>query len=81
MTNNCIKTAMRYSRHTLSGIALGLAVAIPANASQVGGWWSGSWNCNIDGRSAQMRWSVVDDPQTNCSGNICSTTSGVRWAG
>jgi Family of unknown function (DUF6006) len=28
-----------------------------------------------------MQWLVVDDPQTNCSGDICSTTSGVKVVG
>ncbi|MBD2592777.1 hypothetical protein H6G74_00335 [Nostoc spongiaeforme FACHB-130] len=69
---------------------LGLAIA-PAGllllsshtqASQiVGEWFFGSWDCNIDGRPARMEWKVVDDPQTNCNGNICSTTSGVRLLG
>ncbi|MEE3717825.1 DUF6006 family protein [Tumidithrix elongata RA019] len=53
-----------------------------AIASQVATeWYFGRWNCNIDGRSARMQWSVVNDPQTNCSGGVCSTTSGVRIVG
>lgn len=63
------------------GIALCFAVSSPVVASQAVGWWGGNWNCNIDGRSAQMKWIVVDDSQTTCNGNICSTTSGVRWQG
>jgi Family of unknown function (DUF6006) len=44
-------------------------------------WFFGLWDCNIDGRPAQMQWRVVDDSQTTCSGDVCSTTSGVRIAG
>jgi Family of unknown function (DUF6006) len=82
MAYNYIKAAIRCPLQMLScGIALGLTVTIPANASQVGGWWNGSWNCNIDGRAAQMKWSVVDDSQTSCNGDVCSTAASVRWAG
>lgn len=81
-TYNYIKTAMRYSWHTLScSITLGLAVAIPANAGLVSGWWGGSWNCNIDGRSAQMRWTVVEDVEPPCNSDLCSSSSGVHWEG
>lgn len=67
-------------------VALFCALLLPcsetANASQMPGrWWSGSWKCNIDGRPARMRWSVVDDPDVQCSGDTCSRTSGVKWAG
>jgi hypothetical protein len=44
-------------------------------------WFFGTWDCNIDGRPAQMQWRVVDDSQTTCNGNICSSTSGVRIDG
>ncbi|MBF0313649.1 MAG: hypothetical protein HQK50_12820 [Oligoflexia bacterium] len=44
-------------------------------------WYHGTWNCNIDGRSAQMVWQVVDDSRTTCNGDICSTTSGVKTVG
>lgn len=67
------------------GLALYVIVSSTAHASQVSGWWGGSWTCNIDGRPAQMKWSVVDDSQTSCEdtseGRICSSTSGVRWKG
>lgn len=69
---------------------LGLAI-VPASlilvsshtqASQVASeWFFGLWDCNIDGRPAQMQWKVVDDPQTTCDGDVCSTTSGVRLIG
>lgn len=69
---------------------LGLAI-VPASlllgsshtkASQIAGeWFFGLWDCNIDGRPAQMEWKVVNDPQTTCDGNVCSTTSGVRLVG
>jgi len=53
-----------------------------AHASMVvSEWYFGNWNCQIDGRLARMRWGVVNDPQTHCEGNICSTTSGVKVAG
>ena len=52
------------------------------NASQVANqWYFGSWNCNIDGRNSKMDWLVVDDPQTKCDGDVCSTTSGVKVVG
>ncbi len=52
------------------------------NASQaVTQWYFGTWDCNIDGRSAKMQWLVVDDPQTHCDGEVCSTTSGVKVVG
>ncbi|HEY9694737.1 MAG TPA: DUF6006 family protein [Oculatellaceae cyanobacterium] len=69
---------------------LGLAIvpvsffvgASHASASQaVSQWYFGLWNCNIDGRPAQMQWYVVDDPQTTCSGGVCSSSSGVRVVG
>ena len=42
-----------------------------ASASQaVSQWYFGLWNCNIDGRPAQMQWYVVDDPQTTCSDGV-----------
>ena len=53
-----------------------------AKAGLVAGeWFFGLWDCNIDGRPAQMQWRVVDDSQTTCSGGVCSSTSGVRIAG
>jgi Family of unknown function (DUF6006) len=82
MRNNSMTTVMQRSLITMScGIALSLVVSGSTVASQVAGWWGGNWNCNIDGRPARMRWNVVDDSQTTCNGNICSTTSGVRWKG
>lgn len=66
---------------SLIALTLCLGGLGPAAASQVSGWWGGSWSCNIDGRPARMKWAVVDDSQTSCNGNICSTTSGVKWKG
>lgn len=60
---------------------LSLALTAPAVASQAIGWWGGNWACNIDGRPARMKWVVVDDSQTSCDGNVCTSTSGVRWKG
>jgi hypothetical protein len=77
---------MKNIKKWLLGLAifpLGFFVASDhTSASQVPlEWYFGNWDCNIDGRPAQMQWYVVDDPQTICSGNICSTTSGVRTVG
>jgi hypothetical protein len=75
-------TAMQRSLLTISyGLALCLVASGPAPAGQVSGWWGGSWTCNLDGRPARMRWFAVDDSQTACDGDICSSTSGVRWEG
>ena len=53
-----------------------------AQASQVPSqWYFGKWNCSIDGRPAKMQWLVVDDPQTTCDGNVCSSSSGVKVIG
>lgn len=53
-----------------------------AQASQVlSQWYFGKWNCTIDGRPAKMQWLVVDDPQTTCSGDVCSSSSGVKVVG
>lgn len=65
----------------VQGMALCLAVSAPTLASTVSGWWGGTWRCSIDGRPAQMKWTVVDDSQQTCSGDTCTTTSGVRWKG
>jgi Family of unknown function (DUF6006) len=83
MRFNPIMTVMKYSLHAIScSLALSFAISSPTSASQlVGGWWSGVWNCNIDGRPARMRWSIVDDSRTTCNGDVCSTSSGVRWKG
>ncbi len=51
-------------------------------ASQVvSQWYLGKWNCSIDGRPAKMQWLVVDDTQTSCSGDVCSSSSGVKVVG
>ncbi len=53
-----------------------------AQASQVvSQWYFGKWNCSIDGRPAKMQWLVVDDPHTSCSGDVCSSSSGVKVVG
>jgi hypothetical protein len=73
----------RFTWPALIGLLCVLAVPSgPAGASQmVGRWWSGAWKCTIDGRPARMRWDVVDDSNTTCQGDVCSTSSGVKWAG
>lgn len=70
----------------LLGVAIAsLAVmALPTRAQAsmlVSEWFFGRWDCRIDGRPAQMQWLVVNDPQTRCDGDICSTTSGVKLVG
>ena len=62
-------------------LALSFCACGPAPASQVGGWWGGTWSCNIDGRPARMNWAAVDDSQTTCDGGTCASTSGARWSG
>lgn len=67
----------------LAALAVGIS-ALPSlgMASMVArDWYFGNWDCNIDGRPARMQWRVVDDPQTSCDGNVCSTTSGVKIVG
>jgi hypothetical protein len=70
----------------LTGLALlplTLACSIGnAQASQVvSQWYFGKWDCSIDGRPAKMQWLVVDDPQTSCSEDTCSSSSGVKVVG
>ncbi|MFZ5717049.1 MAG: DUF6006 family protein [Bradyrhizobium sp.] len=62
-------------------LALSFLACGSAPASQVVGWWGGTWSCNIDGRSARMKWVAVDDSQTTCNGGTCTSSSGVRWSG
>jgi len=67
-----------------AGFAVALAcigTSAPTFASQAVGWWGGNWTCSIDGRPARMKWAVVDDSQSSCDGEVCSSTSAVRWAG
>ncbi|WP_020394015.1 DUF6006 family protein [Thiolinea disciformis] len=52
-----------------------------SQASPLPSWISGDSNCTIDGRPARMHWAIQDDPQTECDGDSCSTTSGVRTVG
>lgn len=71
-----------FLKSVIVGVVLFLICASPAGASQVAGqWWFGEWRCTIDGRPARMSWRVVDDPQTQCQGNVCSTSSGVKVVG
>lgn len=63
------------------GLSVYLALSGLAPAGQVPGWWGGAWDCNIDGRPARMKWAAVDDSQTNCNGDACTTSSGARWKG
>ena len=77
-------TKKRSIQTALCGLTLCLVALAPSHASQVSGasdWWIGAWKCNIDGRSARMKWSAVDDSKTTCNGDVCRSTSGVRWQG
>lgn len=67
----------------LAALTVGVSVfPSPGTASMVAReWYFGNWDCSIDGRPARMQWRVVDDPQTTCTGNVCSTTSGVKVVG
>ena len=44
-------------------------------------WFLGNWTCNIDGRSGQMNWQIVNDPQISCQDGVCSSTPGVAYKG
>jgi hypothetical protein len=80
MRNHTMTTVMQRSLLTIScGIALSFAAS--SLASQVSGWWGGNWTCNIDGRPASMRWNVVDDVQTTCNEEYCTTSTSARWVG
>lgn len=73
-------------RHSLANIATACGIltllALPASASLIAAkWWDGDWNCSIDGRSARMKWKVVDDTQTTCSDGICTSTAKVKRVG
>lgn len=82
MNNVRVMTAMKRPLTAIvGGLALCLAISGPSLASMVSGWWGGTWSCNIDGRPAKMKWVVVDDGQTSCDGDVCTTTSGARWKG
>jgi hypothetical protein len=63
-------------------VAAASLLAYPVNASVVvREWFFGNWDCLIDGRPARMQWYIVDDPQTTCHDNVCSSTSAVRVVG
>jgi hypothetical protein len=68
---------------TLALLPLGLGLPLGnVQASQVvSQWYFGRWDCTIDGRPSRMQWRVIDDPQTNCNGDVCSSTSGVKVVG
>lgn len=74
-------TLKRFLLTVICGFTLYLIVIGLAYAGMVSGWWGGSWTCNIDGRPARMNWSVVDNSQTTCQGDTCTSISGVRWKG
>jgi len=65
------------------GIALCFSISNPTPASQLIGWWVGNWTCNINGRSAQMKWISVDAGVSMCddNGNNCITSDRLHWKG
>lgn len=65
----------------LQSVVLAFGLCSAAHASMVGGWWGGSWKCNIDGRPARMNWAAVDDSESSCDGDTCTSTSGAKWSG
>jgi Family of unknown function (DUF6006) len=71
--------------HKISLALFALTCLVPSDASASfvqTKWYFGNWNnCLIDGRPAKMQWKVVDDPQTSCDGNVCSSSSGVKVVG
>ncbi len=63
-------------------LASAIGGAAPVSAGQVAsGWWDGNWSCNIDGRPARMRWKVVNDTQTVCGPDYCTSSYGAAWRG
>ena len=56
-------------RNAVLGGLLAAATSIPATASTIEGWWGGTWDCNIDGRPARMRWIPAE------------SSSGLYWKG
>jgi Family of unknown function (DUF6006) len=78
--NNNIFRQISIGLFTLTCILPGAGGASASQAATQ--WYFGNWNnCLIDGRPAKMQWKVVDDPQTSCDGNICSSSSGVKVVG
>jgi hypothetical protein len=65
------------------GLALCFAVSDSASASMLVGWWGGKWSCNIDGRSARMRWAPVEAGINMCdeNGRNCVRNDRLRWLG
>ena len=79
---------MTRSPITLPGMALlvcgTLALSVPsvhaATASRI--WWDGTWNCRLNGRPAQMRWRVVNNPREVASGTTGpGATTGLKRVG
>lgn len=68
-------------RSLLPATALYLAASATANASMAVGWWGGTWNCNIDGRPAMMKWVSVNVAEEECDDESCSQSTSVHWKG
>jgi hypothetical protein len=67
----------------LFALACVLPGAHGASASLgIGQWYMGYWNnCQIDGRPARMKWTIVRETPTDCNGNLCNSTSGSKIVG
>lgn len=68
-------------RHVIAAVVACVALCNEANASGAIGWWGGTWNCNIDGRPAQMKWAAVNVDDGECSDGTCTTSSSATWKG
>lgn len=67
-------------RH-VTALVLLASVSLP-QASQIAQDWSiGNWGCNIDNRTGQLIWKIVDDSRTVCGGGVCSSSEGVAVKG
>lgn len=71
----------RRRRRAIAAAAVYLGLLAGAQASQVGGWWGGDWNCTIDGRPAKMKWTAVTVSEGSCEGDVCSQSTGAAWKG
>jgi len=65
------------------GLVLSVALSGLAGASQLVGWWGGTWTCDIDGRPARMKWIVVEPGVNMCDdqGRNCVMNHELRWQG
>lgn len=65
-------------KNSCCALSLFLLIACPARADmQADEWWNGDWNCEIGGRPARMKWSMVEDAQPPADGRAAVA----RWQG